>query len=134
MAITKKQRSDIEELVLKTMTALDKSGINTEYYKNLFAGLSDTQFENLIKKQFPPFSGDKEIYKSIILSAMHGAANAIEAYVEKNDPENEMEYQTTLTLAIMSKQCLFYGNAGDSGVIALDEQGKYQEILGHIFR
>lgn len=53
MAITKKQRSDVEELVLKTMTALDKSGINTEYYKNLFAGLSDTQFENLIKKQFP---------------------------------------------------------------------------------
>ena len=82
----------------------------------------------LIKKQFPPFSGDKEIYKSIILSAMHGAANAIEAYVETNDPENGMEYQTTLTLAIMSRQCLFYGNAGDSGIIALDEQGKYHVV------
>ena len=80
---------------------------------------------DLLKRQFPPYKVDKEIYKSIVIASMHGAANAIESYVEEHDAENELEYQTTLALAIMSKNCLIYGNAGDSGIIALDEQGKY---------
>ena len=35
------------------MSILDKSGINTEYYKELFSRMSDSQFTNFISKQFP---------------------------------------------------------------------------------
>ena len=37
----------------------------------------------LIKEQFPPFVSDDQTYFSVIRAAMHGAANAIERYVEK---------------------------------------------------
>ena len=49
----KSQREEIEKLVLNSMNILDKSGTNTEYYKNLFARMSDTQFKNFLSKKFP---------------------------------------------------------------------------------
>ena len=49
----KKQRQEIEKLVLSSMSILDKSGTNTEYYKELFGKLSDAQFTSLISKKFP---------------------------------------------------------------------------------
>lgn len=51
--MNKKQRSEIEELVLTSMKVLDTSGTNTEYYKDLFARMSDTQFANFIAKKYP---------------------------------------------------------------------------------
>ena len=51
--MTKKQRQEIETLVISSMDILDKSGTNSEYYKNLFAQMSDTQFEKFIAKKFP---------------------------------------------------------------------------------
>lgn len=53
MSVTKKQREEIEKLVLSSMSILDKSGTNTDYYKDLFAKMSDAQFEKFIAKQFP---------------------------------------------------------------------------------
>lgn len=53
MAITKKQRKDAEALVYKVMDQLDTTGANTEYYKKLFSKMSDAQFYNFFKKDFP---------------------------------------------------------------------------------
>ena len=51
--MTKSQRQEIETLVLNSMNVLDKSGTNTEYYKDLFARMSDSQFTSFITKKFP---------------------------------------------------------------------------------
>lgn len=51
--MTKSQRQEIETLVLNSMDILDKSGTNTEYYKDLFARMSDAQFTSFISKRFP---------------------------------------------------------------------------------
>ena len=51
--MNKSQRQEIETLVLKSMSVLDKSGTNTEYYKDLFARMSDAQFTSFISKKFP---------------------------------------------------------------------------------
>lgn len=51
--MTKKQRQEIEDLVISSMNVLDKSGINGDYYKDLFSKMSDVQFEKLISKKFP---------------------------------------------------------------------------------
>ncbi len=83
---------------------------------------------DLIKKQFPRSDADEKVYESLMLSAMNGAANAIEEYVEKNDASNASQYHTTLTVAIVSKKALYYANAGDSGIIALDENGEYHVV------
>lgn len=51
--MTKKQREEIEALVISSMDILDKSKTNSDYYKDLFARMSDTQFEKFIAKRFP---------------------------------------------------------------------------------
>lgn len=51
--LTKKDRQIVEERTIKAMEIIDKSGINAEYYRKLFASLSDTEFMNLMKKKFP---------------------------------------------------------------------------------
>lgn len=53
MAITVKQRRDAETLIYKVMDALDKTGTNSEKYKEHFSNMSDLQFEKLFKEKFP---------------------------------------------------------------------------------
>lgn len=53
MAITKKQRQEAEDLIYKVFAAIDKSGTNEKYYRELFANMSDTQFLQLMKKELP---------------------------------------------------------------------------------
>ena len=49
----KKKRQEIENLVISSMDVLDKSKTNSDYYKDLFARMSDAQFEKFIAKKFP---------------------------------------------------------------------------------
>ena len=51
--MNKKQREEIEALVISSMDILDKSKTNSDYYKDLFARMSDNQFEKFIAKRFP---------------------------------------------------------------------------------
>lgn len=52
-SFTSKQRKEVEKLVYESMDILDKSGINGDYYRNLFSNMSDNQFLNFIKKELP---------------------------------------------------------------------------------
>ena len=51
--ITKKQRAEVEELIYKFFDAVDKSHTNSDYYKKLFADMSDEQFLNFCKRRLP---------------------------------------------------------------------------------
>lgn len=53
MAITKKQRLSIENKIYTTFDKVDKTGTNSDYYKKLFADMSDKDFEKLMKSDFP---------------------------------------------------------------------------------
>lgn len=48
--LTKALRNEMEETVLKAFSTIDKSGTNTDYYKKLFASMSDKQFVDFCKK------------------------------------------------------------------------------------
>ena len=52
-SFTAKQRKQVEDLIIKSMDILDKSGTNGDYYRQMFANMSDTQFQNLFKKNLP---------------------------------------------------------------------------------
>lgn len=108
--------------------AVVADGVGSCKHAEIASDIAAKEVAELIKKQFPPYTSDDRAYFSVIHAAMHGAANAIETYVEENDPGNEMEYQTTLSVAIMSSKCLYYGNAGDSGIISLDNEGNYHLV------
>lgn len=74
--MTKNQRNEIESLVLNSMKVLDKSGTNTEYYKDLFARMSDSQFKTFISKQFP----FKFHYRpSVVEPSMDDVTNALKS-------------------------------------------------------
>lgn len=115
----------IKEISSSWKIAIVADGVGNCKHAEIASEIAVKEVAELIEKQFPPYTSDARAYFSVIHAAMHGAANAIEAYVEKNDYGNEMEYQTTLSVAIMSSKTLYYGNAGDSGIIALDNQGQY---------
>lgn len=51
--MTKKQRQDIEALVIKFFDTLDKSHTNSDYYKELFSQMNDDQFLKMMKEKFP---------------------------------------------------------------------------------
>ena len=47
------QRKKAEELIYKVMDKLDKTKANSDYYKKLFASMSDKEFESYMKRDFP---------------------------------------------------------------------------------
>lgn len=73
-----------------------------------------------------PYDGDED-FIALIRIAMHSAENAVENYVIKKGGVLK-DYQTTLALALYNGNSLYYGNVGDSGIIALDEFGEYHVI------
>lgn len=53
MVITKKQREQVEQLIITYFDQLDKSKTNSDYYKKLFSEMTDTEFEKFMKKDYP---------------------------------------------------------------------------------
>lgn len=74
-----------------------------------------------------PNNCKEEDLLSLIKMAFHCAANNVEMYVEKVNGELK-EYHTTLAMALYDGKNLYYGNAGDSGIIALDDYGDYHVV------
>lgn len=46
-------RQECEALIYQVFDALDPSGTNSEFYKNLFAGMSDEQWKRFISRDLP---------------------------------------------------------------------------------
>lgn len=53
MAITTENRKKVEQLVYKTMDALDPSGANSEHYKGIFNKMTNKVFEEVFSRKFP---------------------------------------------------------------------------------
>ena len=66
-----------------------------------------------------------------ILAAIRAAFAAALRAVEKEAAEKGRPvdlYDTTLTLAVLIRDVLYYGHSGDSGMIALTAQGRYEQV------
>ena len=53
MAITKDKRLKVEKKIYDVMNIMDPTGQNTEYYKKKFAKMSDKEFVEFFKQDFP---------------------------------------------------------------------------------
>lgn len=51
--ITPERRLEIETLIYKTFDTVDKSGANSQYYKEIFAKMTDAQFFTFLKRRLP---------------------------------------------------------------------------------
>lgn len=71
-----------------------------------------------------PLRGNDDDYLALVRTAAHYAANALDKYVFKNNGKPE-DFQTTLALALYNGRDVYYANAGDSGILAMDDNGCY---------
>lgn len=69
---------------------------------------------------------DEEIIEVMKLAFMVADANV--STVAEKEGDNYAEYDTTLCLAIYNGRNLYYGQAGDSGLIALTNSGEYIQV------
>ena len=53
MAITPSKRKQAEKLIYDTFDAVDKTGTNTEYYKQIFSDMTDDQFYKFAQRRLP---------------------------------------------------------------------------------
>lgn len=105
--------------------AIVADGVGSCKYSDVASKLAVETASKVVNAAFP-YEGD-ENFLSLIRIAMHSAENAIETHAVKNDGSLN-DYQTTLAMALYNGTTLYYGNAGDSGVVALDEFGSYHVL------
>lgn len=105
--------------------AIVADGVGSCKYSDAASKLAVETASKVVNAAFP-YEGD-ENFLSLIRIAMHSAENAIETYVVKSNGSLS-DYQTTLAMALYNGTTLYYGNAGDSGVVALDEFGSYHVL------
>ena len=74
-----------------------------------------------------PINGTDEDYLSLMRMILHYTANYIEKSVTKQG-EDINDYETTFAAALYNGKNVYYANAGDSGIIVLDNKGLYHVI------
>lgn len=57
-----KQREEAESLIYRVLDAVDKTKTNSDYYRKLFANMSDEDFMNFCKRRLP-FRFHQEVFK-----------------------------------------------------------------------
>jgi len=72
-------------------------------------------------------SGNTEAIRQAIKSAFFEAEREIEKEAESNN-RDLVEYHTTLSLAVLVGDTLYYGHSGDSGIIALTTEGRFEKV------
>lgn len=86
--INTNKRKEAEDLVYKTMDALDPSGTNSKRYKKLFSTMSDTKFSNFMRCMFDDNNMNftleiKEFEREVTIEMIEKAAKVIGIELEE---------------------------------------------------
>jgi len=101
-------------------------GLGSEQHSDMASDIAAKVAVRECEKKLQPDSNDKEVL-DIIKNAFLEAKYDIEEEADKHGfPFNECN--TTLSLAVYKDGCLYYGHAGDSGILALCEDGRCVKI------
>ncbi|MGN1412530.1 MAG: protein phosphatase 2C domain-containing protein [Oscillospiraceae bacterium] len=118
--------SGIKEITPIWTVACVADGVGACRYADIASKIAVESVLEMVPKLFPAIVSDDAIL-TILSATMHYANNKILEYVEEHDYDiNECE--TTLVIELYNGKDLYYANAGDSGIVALDENGKYHTI------
>jgi len=71
---------------------------------------------------------NKKMRESDILSIIRTAFDNTNFTIKQTAGENLDDYDTTLSLAVLIQGNLYYGHAGDSGIIAMRKDGTFDEV------
>lgn len=105
--------------------AVVADGLGSCKYADIASKLAVETVIKIVRICFP-YTGE-ENFIALMRMALHGAENTIERYAFKNNYDIH-ECETTLAMALFNGTDLYYANSGDSGIIALDNYGKYHVL------
>ena len=85
--------------------------------------------ENSVEMCAKHISGDmpSENILKVIKAAYVTALNSVESEARSKDRSSD-QYDTTLTLAVLVRDTLYYGHSGDGGIIALSTDGLFMQV------
>ncbi|MDR1560575.1 MAG: protein phosphatase 2C domain-containing protein [Clostridiales bacterium] len=113
-------------------------GLGSEKHSGMAAELAVRIVTRHCAKHIKADMGDADILR-VLRDSFRIAQNAIEAEAGKKNFDLD-QCDTTLTVAVLSGGRLYYGHSGDSGAIALTENGLYLKVteqqrddLGRVF-
>lgn len=120
--------SSVVEITPAWKAVIAADGVGSCDHADIASQIAVETVGNVLKASFPGNKGTDRDFQSLMLIAAHTAANAVEDYIRKNDPENAEQYHTTLAMALCSSKTAYYLNVGDSAIVGLDENGKWHSI------
>lgn len=101
-------------------------GLGSEKYSDVASRIAADLSTEYCAKNIKPDETDNNIL-AVIKDAFEIAQNRIEAVAIENEHELD-QYDTTLSLVVLINNKLYYGHSGDSGIIAMTTEGKYEKI------
>ncbi|MCL1882659.1 MAG: protein phosphatase 2C domain-containing protein [Defluviitaleaceae bacterium] len=101
-------------------------GLGSAEYSDIGSKIAVKEAVEYCQKKLIAKATDDQV-KEIIRLAFHTAQRAIENEAKTKDHLIE-QYDTTLTLAVLIRDTLYYGHSGDSGMIALTTHGRYEAV------
>jgi len=101
-------------------------GLGSEEYSDVASRLAaDLSTEHCANNINPDDTDDKIL--AIIKDAFEIAQKGIETVAAENKHELD-QYDTTLSLAVLIHDKLYYGHSGDGGIIAMTTEGRFEKI------
>ena len=101
-------------------------GLGSACYSDVGSKIAVTISTEFCRKNITAAIKEQQI-PEIIKAAFTVALQTIEEEAAKKDRSIDL-YDTTLSLAVLIRDVLYYGHSGDSGMIALSTQGCYEQV------
>ena len=101
-------------------------GLGSELYSDIGASVAAHAAVNYVAEHFESDMQYEEIQKSMKDAYVYAYRTVLER--AKNDGNDPDEYDTTLCLAVYDGKHLFFAQSGDSGLVALLEDGNYLRV------
>lgn len=107
------------------MIAAVADGLGSEEHSDVASKLAVEISTDYCKERLGSAATDNQILE-LIRNSFALAQQEIEKTAEKNGHDLD-QYDTTLSLAILKGDVLYYGHSGDSGIVVLTASGLYQK-------
>lgn len=101
-------------------------GLGSEMYSDIASKIASEKSVEYCAEIIQADTDEKSIL-DIIKKSFHIALDAIYEVAEQANHDKD-QYDTTLSLAVYLKGNLYYGQAGDSGIVVLNKNGTYESV------
>ena len=101
-------------------------GLGSELYSDIASHIAVDVVVDFCAANIDIESSESDILEVLNLS-FHKALEAIEAKASENE-QDFSQYDTTLSVAVFINGSLFFGHSGDSGIIALADDGIFYKV------